>query len=762
MAYIVDVSTFTEDGNATSITVPLPSHNSGDLLILLAAKDTNAGTTTAPSGWTALEGGDNANTGHFSYLYYKLAGVSESDPVLASTDSDQWNALILSIRDVDQTTPIDVSANTQFTTGSGPSAWPSVTTTAADELVIFLSTNDGPARDPYFLPDGQMVAHRRQDTQTGLMAGWTVQKTAAALDNVPNHRLRLSDDHWLYTVAIKNSTGAYIPAHLDMDTPPGEIIHAYNQNTTTTDVTSDFPTVNGQTTVNALLNRQSAKGLHATYQASTYVESASDNVAITSGTVFGSAKDLTGKLCMFHVRFQDPLDRERGGTSDDVGGQFLGLFSNSRNDATFWTVNAVNLTPNSASEFMPIVINMTNPNGIELDEFGTGVDITDVEGAVVGSNKVNVSGIALRVEQTMLFAMDKFVMIGASSSNPFSLLGFFDASFATNIFAVSNNNGQAQGLFFSLMPLVVGNGSYETHFSCRYQALEFAPVATQHVNHQFMGEEGDLFFEIDLSANCSVDLRNSLFNMNGHTWRMNSGTSTSATYQLAGHSILNGEVELRDTGSAISGLSFIQCGAVTTNGADLSGGCTFDNTSGSHAIRVTSQADIDDLANCEFLNNSIAIQVDVAGSLTITLDNMNFSGNTTDIEYTGTGTLTVNNSNGSNASTSSATGGGSVVIQNSVDIEVTALDSGDSSAIENARVYIIADTGGPLTAGTVILNELTDSNGEASTTLNYTADQPITGKIRKGTSSPLYKTFDIIGTVNSNGFSLTASMISDE
>lgn len=98
----------------------------------------------------------------------------------------------------------------------------------------------------------------------------------------------------------------------------------------------------------------------------------------------------------------------------------------------------------------------------------------------------------------------------------------------------------------------------------------------------------------------------------------------------------------------------------------------------------------------------------------------------------------------------------------SVLVKVTCLDAETSSPIQNARAYIEAASGGPLSAGTVILNSLTDINGEASTTINFSSNQPIIGKTRKASSSPYYVTSQISGTITSNGFTTTTLMISDE
>ena len=83
----------------------------------------------------------------------------------------------------------------------------------------------------------------------------------------------------------------------------------------------------------------------------------------------------------------------------------------------------------------------------------------------------------------------------------------------------------------------------------------------------------------------------------------------------------------------------------------------------------------------------------------------------------------------------------------------------DNINIENARVYITADTGGNLAQGTVIFNNLTNANGEIYIQFNYQGNQPIIIKVRK--SSPpftIYKHKKNIGIIQSNGYNNTLSM----
>ena len=100
--------------------------------------------------------------------------------------------------------------------------------------------------------------------------------------------------------------------------------------------------------------------------------------------------------------------------------------------------------------------------------------------------------------------------------------------------------------------------------------------------------------------------------------------------------------------------------------------------------------------------------------------------------------------------------------QDYVTVKVIAKDSSDYSLIENARVYLVTDAGGPLSPGTLIFNQLTNASGYVQNTeYLYTSDQPVVGWIRKATSSPLYKSTNIVGTITSSGLTITGIMVPD-
>lgn len=106
------------------------------------------------------------------------------------------------------------------------------------------------------------------------------------------------------------------------------------------------------------------------------------------------------------------------------------------------------------------------------------------------------------------------------------------------------------------------------------------------------------------------------------------------------------------------------------------------------------------VTDSKFLGCFDALHFTTAG--TYTLDGNTFAGNTTDIHFSGTGTLTINAINGANPVTSRVTGGGTVIINNTVSVSVTVLDSTTKFAVAGARVLLESD-GTPLSEAIVTI-----------------------------------------------------------
>lgn len=225
---------------------------------------------------------------------------------------------------------------------------------------------------------------------------------------------------------------------------------------------------------------------------------------------------------------------------------------------------------------------------------------------------------------------------------------------------------------------------------------------------------------------------------------------------LSGTTLLKGAAVTFTSICDILNTTLSGCGQINPGLAEITG-CVINNTTDTNGAMLW--VDSWNVENCSFLANGKAIQIADGDPASKTFTDLSFSGNTYDVNNTSGVSLTVNNV-GSNAST--YTGTSVSFVNNPVTTIVTVKSLATGSVIEGARVYLIAAAGGPLTEGTVIFNELTNSSGVVDDTRSLASDQPVTGWVRKSSGIPYYKTYVLSGTIDSDaGLNMTALLVLD-
>lgn len=151
------------------------------------------------------------------------------------------------------------------------------------------------------------------------------------------------------------------------------------------------------------------------------------------------------------------------------------------------------------------------------------------------------------------------------------------------------------------------------------------------------------------------------------------------------------------------------------------------------------------------------------GDFTLTSDTVFDPLGSIDVRYNGTaGTLSFINTGSGNAATGSAPFGGAIKVKTRQTLTFTVKDAVTGAAIQGARVYVETDTGGPATAGTLVVNDLTDASGQVTATYDFESDQPITGYVRKGSASVFYKQNSIGGSLTETPLNTTILLVKDE
>lgn len=212
------------------------------------------------------------------------------------------------------------------------------------------------------------------------------------------------------------------------------------------------------------------------------------------------------------------------------------------------------------------------------------------------------------------------------------------------------------------------------------------------------------------------------------------------------------------------------CETVTQNTATITG-CTFRSSVATAALVADSVSSVTDSS---FISSGTGYAIEgfaTSGPTSGSPQVYDISSNTFTSYTTGanaalrvtatTGFIEINAPAGTTFDSAGAT---VTIVSGQVTTTVTARNASDNTVVDNARVYLIADTGGPLSQGTVIINDLTNASGIATDTRALASNQPVTGYVRK--SSPgdtLFRSTPISGTIsNTAGASITALMISDE
>jgi hypothetical protein len=161
-----------------------------------------------------------------------------------------------------------------------------------------------------------------------------------------------------------------------------------------------------------------------------------------------------------------------------------------------------------------------------------------------------------------------------------------------------------------------------------------------------------------------------------------------------------------------------------------------------------------DIKNSLMVNNTNAIEVN-ALSADMTFDGMEFSGNTYDVDYNEGGTETWN-LNWSNAPAAPTINNASTSTLTAVNTVTLTLNS----VVVGSQCAIYADTGGPETVGTELMNE-TATGTTVTEPYAFTSNQPILIRVRKSSTAPKYFPYNASGTITSTGFTATVSQQPD-
>jgi hypothetical protein len=675
--------------NATTMPAFLPQYVTGDLLLAVFTCKT-AVTAIAATGWTQL-GTTVTNTAVYA-IFYKIAGASETDPTFTWTTTNTPGIRILSIQDVNTTTPFNgtggaatglITAN--FT--NARAAMPQLTTTVNNSLVLYnqvTSTALIPTilEGPVIFEDGADFTTHSEGTSWGFQATAGATSTAVFRENLGSAGIV----GIAATIAISPpATGAtVIPAYCSSDASiyvdPISGTTAYNGNTAfaATAITNFGSTLNGKTLVNGTAAAATDVGLNS------YHSMGQITGTTTAGTWYGATLNpatanrptALGKNILVHTKPSTPKVLQNTDGIGRVGtkGIAFGIATTANSAYKVWHTHGQGTSFDNA-QHVPMVINSNNTSGL-IQSTGTLVDPIISFGFFI-SGEVT----APIWQFGSLWVLDTITIVGGNSAYPIDTRGIVKVAATGKERLSVLQQGINQALI--MQPIQFGNGGTNpTYLNLDSSAIEF-PKQYDINKKQVFYCSVDNAVGITYYAGAGDTIIHSnatIISQNKYTWGFNASTSASATYNFAG-TVINGAGTITLSSNVpLTSVAFTNCDQIPANGATLTS-CTFTATTATStqgAVSITGssqallQAALDKLVSCQFNNNTTSsgalriIYTGTATNIALTTSTLTFSGNTKDIYFDApAGSSLVFTCTGtSNALTSASTNSNSVTIQN--------------------------------------------------------------------------------------------------
>jgi hypothetical protein len=719
MAYIVD--TKTSMGTSGTSTVSLAPHIENDVVFVLW-NCLGPGTVTGPGGdWQEIILDDAGSADN--QCYYQRVGASTlTDPVITySTSSREPGAISLVVRGADvSTTTSCINDSDSIGSSSALNLVTSQMTLSGDSsLVLLFGAGERENESPVLASgSGIEMIYFVPSTSTNVFLAYNYSTGSTS----ETYKAYLLDDTAggisLSAIAIKDN-GTYINRGYISTTDPAGLVflNIGNHISTCTEeditdagftpqISSFTNSISGVTksTIDDASTFSSQGGLHRLdpherYGLTTQFNAGqgeSSDLILVKGMTYSSNFDLSGQVLSFSAISEGKILE----TIDNMG-RLIG-FSDGTNASVFLFdgSNALVSSQNGLNTFLL----QTAPNGsptdltgYEIQTFGSGnLDWSAIKTIFMGVSQAGNS--SLYHSLGPLHTVGTLNMLGGGITFP---CNFDDTNKATTASALNTSTaqaGQTIGQFYFMNNVSIGDGINDVYWKSKNQSVEF-PRSYSYSEKalQCQIDAGALSLSINASSvNTIINLDTTTINLgNYHNFFINPSTSSLATYSFKNCNILNGNPTLNSVGSTISGLNIIGCKEVKyTTLMDMSGGCNIVGCIEAQSITITGssstalQSYIDKLANCTFTDNIVGIRIEYTGSgdISLNMDNIKFSTNTTDIHYNSTNTseLDINLQNGTIVSTTAISGNASAVnIISGAQLEFTGLANNTEVRVYN-------------------------------------------------------------------------------
>lgn len=692
MAYIVDYSIFSGTAAITAVAMPMPTHQTGDLLLALVtmgsgAASVGAGSVPAAGSWTVTS---NATAAAATTTVLRALATGSTN-VLNLTTIDDYAVTIICIRDVDQTTPVDAIDVVGNATASGAPVNLAVSTTQANDLIIYMVGSDAQAVttaahiNPGF---HHLISHDNgsatANTSSGHGVGWTIF-AGTGTSPAAGWTTSAANAYGRATVAIRNITNGRIPPYLDRNSTVSYLVPGHSiatvANQTTTYTGSNTMTgnmTNGKTT--SFVGTQAAAsadlGINVFSQAMSKQAATQAATALTGFEwTLAGARDFTNLLIVGSVIGGSPKMGAFGIGSVSEGGCVVRIGSG----ATAWKayqVVAKDSSPGAAERAVFAI-----EPGFATSQYGTAGSWNLSATTSFIQFLSNQPSFASSVNWSDICLVGPNILAGGTPTDPIDTEGVAAIGRSYRVPVIQKTGGYG---LLSYVPIQVG-GNDPVDFVIDAGALQFPRrYDTTRKEISFHASNGKVGISYAGKSGDIIKHTNSIITSpTPFYWNINSVATSAATWDFSGTTIVNAIVTLRNV-MTFNDMAFNNCVSLDASASTVTNSSISLVSTTNNPLTVTSTTNIN---NCNFATTGISAGIGMT-SLTLTtgvpISTCSFVGSNTtghaiiitqagtysfsNLTFTGYGGTPGTNAVANSGSTSAAVynnSGGAVIIQSS-------------------------------------------------------------------------------------------------
>ena len=581
MAVIVAEKNTLLPSNATTLTVALPAHESGDLLVVKASQGYGGTIGCSTTGWTVLVT-HSYGTGSFdskcAVVVKKATSSAETPPVLTSANSASWAVSARTIKGwkdtgtiADAFANVTTSTTNAFTTTNGRSKTYScagVTTTTANSLVMCLHTQLG-VYGSNVEPQCKALWLGTVEVPTHCMGiAYKFLQTAGATGDFDF----VAEDSFSTRIAIVVFTV--------LDDGTGDYVMPYLAAPSLTVVEPWFGTlaalgnlVAGSLSIASLLGRtiERSAGASENNAGASATDRAFSLIPVVGATIYGSQRNLyvsrnaSAGFMLGTYRFTLPSYGQFIGRNDTTDTGICITLMDASNNYDTWCVGGLGDDDMSLDGRNTYVVQLNQSTDTRIGHSESALNKSAVT-KILASFRAVYGDTNVSFAQTVFVPSDGITVSGGSSLAPITgkiLERYIGKGHAVTVIK--------EGL--CLIPLVFsGNTVVDLDlYNLRFPRLYSAGNSLTHV------DAGALGITIDVDAGAVINMTNGSISA-PEPWHftIHADSSPDAEYGFTGRTLVNAIASLQPV-TIYSGMGFVQS-AITQNGSTMTG-CTFSESS---------------------------------------------------------------------------------------------------------------------------------------------------------------------------------------